>query len=309
MARDVEQLIDRARAQINHGNLAGAIESLRQALSIDPDHSGAHALLALCLHDERRLHAAEHEARLAVGLDPDSGLAHYAAAMVALAQRDFARAEEHLRRAIALMPEHTHSLLGLARLYQLWNRPQDALPFLEKARELAPDDADTWAALGDFYKSQRDFERAGQYAHEGLKLNPENTEALLVMGEVLLQRGDTAGAREHALLVLRQNANHEGAVHLLTAAKARESPLLGLWWRFNAFFGGGSIMRRVVMLLGIYLAYRVGVLVAGDLGHPNLQGVLAITWIGFCIYTWVGPALFQKQIKRELEPATLHSKY
>lgn len=309
MARDVAQLVERARAQIGHGNLAGAIESLRQALSADPDHSGAHALLALCLHDERRLHAAEHEAGLAVSLDPDSGLAHYAVAMVALARRDFARAEEHLRQAIALEPEHTHSLLGLARLYLLWNRPQEALPLLEQARELAPDDADTWAALADYHKSQRDFDRAEQLAREGLKLNPENSDALLVVGEVLLQRGDTAGAREHALLVLRQNANHQGGIHLLTAVKARESPILGLWWRFNAFFGAGSIMRRVVMLLGIYLAYRVGSLVAGDLGYTGLQALLTLTWLGFCIYTWVGPALFQKQLKRELEPATLHSKY
>ncbi len=309
MARDVAQLIERAHAQIGHGNLTGAIESLRQALSADPDHSGAHALLALCLHDERRLHAAEHEARLAVSLDPDSGLAHYAVAMVALARRDFALAEEHLRHAIALQPEHTHSLLGLARLYLLWNRPQEALPLLEKARELAPDDADTWAALADYHKSQRDFDRAEQLAREGLKLNPENSDALLVMGEVLLQRGDTAGAREHALLVLRQNANHQGGIHLLTAVKARESPILGLWWRFNAFFGAGSIMRRVVMLLGIYLGYRVGALVAGDLGYTVVQTLLTLTWLGFCIYTWVGPALFQKQLKRELEPATLHSKY
>lgn len=309
MAREVEQLVERARTQIGHGNLSGAIESLRRALSADPDHSGAHALLALCLHDERRLHAAEHEAQLAVGLEPDSALAHYAVAMVALARRDFVRAEEHLRRAIALQPEHAHSLLGLARLYTLWHRPQDALPLLDKARELAPDDAGTWAALADYHKSQRDFDRAEQLAREGLKLNPENTEALLVMGDILLHRGDTGGAREHALLVLRQNANHEGAIHLLTAVKARESPLLGLWWRFNAFFGGGSITRRVVMLLGIYLAYRAGVLVAGDLGHQGVQAALMLTWLAFCIYTWVGPALFQKQIRRELAPATLHSKY
>jgi tetratricopeptide (TPR) repeat protein len=309
MAREVEQLMDRARAQIGHGNLANAIESLRRALSVDPDHSAAHALLALCLHDERRLLAAEHEARLALSLDADSGLAHYAVAMVALARRDFALAEEHLRHAIALQPEHTHSLLALARLYLLWHRPHEALPLLEKARELGPDDADTWAALADYYKSQRDFERAAQLASEGLKLNPENVDALLVMGEVLLQRGDTAGAREHALLVLRQNANHEGGIHLLTAVKARESVLLGLWWRFNAFFSAGSITRRVVMLIGIYLAYRVGVLVAGDLGHEGLQALLMLTWLGFCIYTWVGPGLFQKQIRRELEPATLSSKY
>jgi tetratricopeptide (TPR) repeat protein len=309
MAREIEQLMDRARSQIGHGNLAGAIESLRRALTLDPDYSGAHALLALCLHDERRLHAAEHEARLALSLDADSSLAHYAVAMVALARRDFALAEEHLRHAIALQPEHTHSHLALARLYLMWHRPQDALPLLEKARELAPDDPDTWAALADYHRAQRDFERAAQLATEGLKLNPENVDALLVMGEVLLQRGDTAGAREHALLVLRQNANHEGAIQLLTAVKARESVLLGLWWRFNAFFGAGSITRRVVILIGIYLAYRVGVLVAGDFGREGLQAILMLTWIGFCIYTWVGPAVFQKQIRRELEPARLSSKY
>ncbi len=60
---------------------------------------------------------------------------------------------------------------------------------------------------------------------------------------------------------------------------------------------------------GVYLLYRMGVLVLSDLGHPNAAGLLMVVWLAFCVYTWVGPALFQKQLARELEPATLHSKY
>lgn len=309
MSRNVEQLIERAHTQIGHGDLAGAIESLRQALSADADHASAHAMLALCLHDQRRLHAAEHEARLALGLDPDLALAHYAMGMAALAQRRFASADEHLHRAMRLEPENTHYLQGLARLYTLWDRPKEALPLLEKARELAPDDAESWAALAQYALQQRAFERAEPLARHALQLDPENTDALLAMGEVRLLQGNTAEAREHALLVLRQNANHEGGVHLLTAVKARESLLLGVWWRFNSFFTGGSIMRRVVMLLGFYLAYRVALLVLGDLGYERAQLPLTLAWLAFCVYTWVGPGLFQKQLARELEPAQLGSKY
>ena len=309
MAREIDQLLARAHAQISHQDLAGAIESLRQALTSDPDHALAHALLALCLHGQRRLHAAEHEARLAVGLDPDNAVSHYAMAIVALAQRRFPPAEEHLLRAIALEPDHVPSHLGLARLYQLWNRPQLALPLLEKAREIAPDDPDTWAALAAHYRSTRDFVRADELARRGLTIDPENAEALLVMGDVLLHRGDTAGAREHALLVLRLDANDERAIHLLVAIKAHESTLLGLWWRFNSFIGIGSIARRVVWLLGLFLAYHTLVLVVGDLGYPGAQAPLMLAWLAFCIYTWVGPALFRKQLARELRPAALRSEY
>jgi tetratricopeptide (TPR) repeat protein len=292
-----------------HGDLPGAIESLRQALTADPDHAGAHALLALCLHDQLRLHAAGHEARLAIGLDPDAVLGHYAVAMVAIAERKFALAEEHLHHALALDPDHVHALLGLARLYRQWNRPQDALPLLEKARDVAPDDADTWAALADHYIHVADFDRADDLARRGLAIDPENKDALLAIGAVLLHRGDAVGAREHALLVLRQNANDAGAIHLLMAARARQSLLLGLWWRFNSFFGAGSITRRVVLLLGTYLVYRTTLLVTEDLGYEAVQGPLMLAWIGFCIYTWVGPRVFRRQIERELRPATLRPNY
>lgn len=309
MPQDAERLLERAHAHIRHHNLRGAIESLREALSLDASNAHAHALLAICLHDERRLYAADHEARAALALDADSGFVHYAMAIVALAQRRFALAEQHLRQALALEPDNAAFLRALARLYALWNRPAQALPLLEKARELEPDDPESWAALAEHQRESRDFALAEQFARRALELDPDNADALLVMGQLLLRAGRVAEAREHALLVLRQDAGHEGGIHLLSAVKARSSFLLGLWWRFNSFVAGGSLSRRVILLIGLFLVYRIASMALGDLGYSDAQLPLHLIWLGFCVYSWVGPALFAKRLQRELEPARLDPKY
>ena len=86
---DAERWLILAQQQMDQGQLEGAVDSLRQVLSIDPDDSDPHALLAICLLDLRRLHAAEHESGMALALEPLSGLALYASALVLMARRKF----------------------------------------------------------------------------------------------------------------------------------------------------------------------------------------------------------------------------
>lgn len=309
MSRDVDKLIERAYAQFRHQNLYGAVETLRQALTLDADSAHAHALLALCLHDQKRIHAADYEARAALALEPEFPFAHYAMAIVSIAQRQFKAAEHHLNTALGLDPGNAAMLRTLAQLYSLWGRQREVLPLLEKAREADPDDADTWAALAEHHRDQRDFKQAEALARRALEIDPENVDALLTMGHLLLARNETQEAKEHALVVLRTNALHQGAIHLLGAVKARQSPLLGLWWRFNSFFGGGSMARRVVLLIGMYLTYRALMIALDDFGYRQASSWTQFVWLGFCVYTWVGPAVFQKQLRKELAPASVSSKY
>ncbi len=309
MADEVERLLRRAHAQIQHQDVFGAVESLRQALSLDVDNASAHALLALCLRDQKRIEAAAHEADLALTLAPASSLAQFAAGVVATSRRRFADGERHYRAALTFDPSDTASMRALADLYVLWNRRAEALQWLERARDTDPDDDATWADLAEHYRNAREFERAEECARRALEIDPENAQALVVMGHLLLQAGQTQAAREHALMVLQHNALHDGAIHLLCAVKARQSVLLGVWWRFNTLLSGGSITRRVVLLIGTYLAYRVGVLATGDLGYSSAVLPLNLLWLGFCVYTWVGPAMFGRQIAKELEPARLGANY
>jgi tetratricopeptide (TPR) repeat protein len=309
MFGDLDKLIERAYTQIRHQNLPGATETLRQALTLDADSAHAHALLAICLHDQKRLHAADYEARAALALEPEYPFAHYAMALVSIAQRRFKVAEHHLNAALGLDPGNPSMLRTLAQLYGIWGRRREVLPLLEKAREADPDDAETWAALAEHHRDERDFKQAELLARRALEIDPENADALVTMGYLLLARNETEEAKEHALIILRNNALHQGAIHLLGAVKARQSPLLGLWWRFNSFFSGGSMTRRVVLLIGIYLAYRAARIALDDFGYQPAATVAQFAWLGFCIYSWVGPAIFQKQLQKELAPAALSAKY
>ena len=82
-ARAVELLLEEAEGRRYSGDLRGAIEALKRALGLEPDHAQAHGQLALCLLGPGRLHAAEHEARVAVSLDPEEPVARFALAATA----------------------------------------------------------------------------------------------------------------------------------------------------------------------------------------------------------------------------------
>ncbi|MGH6927658.1 MAG: tetratricopeptide repeat protein, partial [Dongiaceae bacterium] len=125
--------IQLAQQLLRIGNTGGAIEQLRRALSVAPDDAFAHALLALCLNDTRRLHAAAHEAKLALSLAPEMPVAHLVAGIVATNRHHFRAAEEHLTQARALAPGDSNVLRWLARLYRATGRHKLAGATLQEA--------------------------------------------------------------------------------------------------------------------------------------------------------------------------------
>src|SRR4051812_6975057 len=106
-----------ARRQIALGQLAGAVESLRGVLSLDPDFVDAHALLAVCLLDQRRLSAAVYEAERALALDPLSPLALRVSVRTLIARRRFREAERQLEALRELWPEDPGTWRMFAEIY------------------------------------------------------------------------------------------------------------------------------------------------------------------------------------------------
>lgn len=298
--RESERWLEHAQRQLAQGHTDGAIESLRRVLTVDPDQAEAHALLGLCLLDKRRARAAELEVGLALTLEPELSLAHFARAHVLIAQRRFGEAEAHLRQLLADEPHSALYHRALARLYSLHGDARQVLPLLERALELEPEDVGTRVALSEYHRERGDFAAAGAQALAALELEPEHAGALVAMGHVLLRRGDSADAREHALAALRSDPTDIRALHLLAAVKAHRSWLLGLWWRYNVWMEAIGSTRSILVLLGAFVLYRVAVLVAGDFSRPDLAAGISIGWLAVVVYTWAGPALFQRSLKKEL---------
>jgi tetratricopeptide (TPR) repeat protein len=294
-----------AQEQLSRGNNARAVKLLRDVLSAAPNHAAAHALLALALVSQKRLHAAAYEATIAVGQDPELPAAHLALGVVRMGQRRFRESEEHLRQAIALNPDGAVEHRMLAALFGQSGRRREALAELQAALSADPASADIQADLAEHYLEEGTLFSAMRYAQEALRMAPSHVGALVAMGGIRLREGKVEEAREHAHWALRQAPNDPRVLTLLAAIKARSSFTLGLWWRYHAWMSRFADGQQVIVLLGAYVLYRVTDTSLTVMDAKQLSSLLELAWLGTCVYSWVGPTLFQRSIEKELQPVRL----
>ncbi len=305
MDREIERLWERAEQQLRLGHTDGAIEGLRQLLSLDPDLGRAHALLGICLLTKRRLEAAHHEIGLALTLDPEDALTRYAAAEVLMAQRRFREAEGHVQALLAIDATVPAYHRTQARLYDLTERQDARLAALDKALEMDPEDPETLSDLAECWLERNDLERAEALSDEALRLAPESPDAHTAKGRLCLRRDRVEEAREHALQALRADPGDLGALQLIAAVKARKSPLLGLWWRYNSWMTTLGATRSILVLLGAFLVYRILTIATQDAGQSGLALCVQIAWLGIVAYTFVGPGLFRRALNKEIAEVSL----
>jgi Flp pilus assembly protein TadD len=296
-----------ARQRLRAGDARGAIEQLRRVLSEDPSLAEAHALLAYALYNAKRVYAARVECDQALALEPENITAHLAAALVAIAERKPALAQEHVDAAVALSPDNANSYEVQARVCELRGDRAGEHAALEKALSLAAEDTEIMAKLGFLHLRQRQYPRALELAQHALENEPENATALCLMGYVHLADGDIEAARDHAIWALR-NGKQEGALRLLAAIKAKQSLLLGVWWRYSVWLQALGEARIAFVLVGSYLVYRVASVFARSRGSEAAD-LVDDAWYAICIYSWVAPSLFQRSLRRELDQIKLRSDF
>jgi tetratricopeptide (TPR) repeat protein len=289
------------------GDYRTAIEMLRRALTEDPLSASAHALLALCLVDAKRLYAAEHEATLALELEPELDTAHLAMGYVRLGQRKLAEVERHLEELSRSDPGSQDAFRLRALLARAHGRPNDAIAVLEQARAADPEDMRTLVALGHAYIAVRRLGEADEVSLEVLHANAASLDGLVLRGWVLLLQGATADAREHALLAIRQVGGTGAPLHLLVATKARSNLFLGVWWRFNAWLTTMSGTRRALVLIALFVLYRLAAIVSAQIGFAALSDAIVFAWVGFVAYTWAAIPVFQRMLQRELGTVRLRA--
>lgn len=304
-----QALIARAERQLSHGDIAGAIESLRQLLSQDPDNAGAHAFLSLCLHDQKRLAAAEHEARLALTLEPELVLGHTALGTVALAKQDTGAAEQSFRQALEIDPEDMSSLLGLAWSNLLRRDTARALDWVDRALATDPEAVDALVLKGVVHLQRNEIAAARSQAEQALGLDAENIDACVLLGDVLLLQHEVEAARELGALALSRNPDHEGAVELMVRIRAHRRPLLRWWWRYAAWMQARSQSLQILVLVIGYMSIQV-MRIAAKQGHVSTSFWIVFSlWLGFCILTWAAPELIKRAVARELKATDLKPDY
>jgi tetratricopeptide (TPR) repeat protein len=298
--RQIEALLEQADVQMRLVNWRGAIDLLRRALAIDPDHARAHAMLALALLGARRLAGAEIEARLALASGGDESLCHYAAAAVLRAQRKLDEAWEHCQIALEADSTDVDTHVLAAGIRDLRGEVSEARALLTAALALEPSHAGALTRLARLELDAHRYDEAARYIDQALRAKPDDLDAHVVAGYIDLVRGDDAGAEGHARFALTQDASERDALQLWAAIKARRSWTLGLWWRLNAWISLRSEGGQLAVLIGSFVLVQVAIILAAAADLELLEKVLYWGWLGFCGYTWIAPGLFKRMLERDL---------
>ncbi len=308
-SRQVAALIEQAdRARRAH-NWSSAIDLLKRALAIDPEHDGAHASLALALLGARRLHAAIIEIDLALGFGPNNPFCHYAAAAVRRAERKLDDAWRHC--LVAMQDDDSDvdvRVLG-AEIKALENDITYARSLLAEALAIDADHVDALSSLAQLELGEGNIAEAYRRIEQALTADPSDVDAHVIAGYVALARNRVDEAEEHARFALDHDAGERTALQLWTAVKARRNVLLGLWWRWNAAVGLRSERSQIGILIGSFVIVRLIIIVLGAYGYEDAEDLLRKIWLAFCAYTWFAPEIFQWMLRRELETVVLRDDF
>ena len=167
------ELINRAKLEIDSKDFDNAIKHCRRALELDDIFIEAYYHIGLAYHYKKKYDAAL----------------------------------ENLQRAIDYNKNHKNSwnLLGLT--YEAKENYDSALESLNKSVEIDPNFSDGWYNLGNVYKIRKEFDNAIDSYKKATEINPEFVKAFIFMGLAYFDKKDYYNAIQYLEKAIKINPN------------------------------------------------------------------------------------------------------
>jgi len=259
---------------------AKAIDLLKQALAVRPDHLNAQIQLGATYLDQGKTWPALDVLNGAARQAPESDIILRLKALCHLQRNAPLLAVEEAREAVRIDPNDAINHTVLGRTLRQRGDFVGAEAALRRGVELAPRSAYTLVHLGYFLVNRKRIKDAVVVADDAGRAAPDDFGVMLLRGDVALRLGRADEARDFALWALSQRATNRDAIRLLVSVKAHKSWLLGLWWRLNS-----SLVLRLLLVAAM--------LPLGPL------------WIIAPIYLIAGRIIFARMLEHELRSVRL----
>ncbi|MCL2348505.1 MAG: tetratricopeptide repeat protein [Planctomycetaceae bacterium] len=288
MTDSVMAHVQRAQVLLQTDRISEAEKELRTVLSLAPEYSYAHGLMALCLSRRLKHDTALHEAKTAILLEPDEGLYHYFYADVLLRAKQYEEAKISIRHAISLNP-YDADYFYLKAAIELETKERNAAhDSLKRALEIDPEHADSLVLLARVQAILGNTDDAEELARAAIRNRPESGDAHTSRGYSLLYAGRAKESFESFREALRLDPNSEAARSGLIEAIKIHNPFYRLLFRFFVFMSRLSAKYQWVLIIGLMVGYRILRLLLKQ--TPALAPVivpLIVLYVLFCFITWL----------------------
>ena len=165
--------VNLAAAMLEKGETAEAVEQLKKAIALNPNHYGAYNNLAYAMNRLGRPQEAIGYVRHALELNPRCVEAYLNLASIQLSQGNAAKAIECYREALKLDPTSEQAVKALGALLLQAGQVAEASEHLAKAVALNPRDKDARNDLAVCFMRTHQFEAAIGQLNAALALDPE----------------------------------------------------------------------------------------------------------------------------------------
>jgi tetratricopeptide (TPR) repeat protein len=221
IAPSVRELMQTARVQIQSGDPAGALESLRTARTIAPNSEDVLSAVAQVALAARMPLVAITTLDVLTRICPTVSQYHYLFGVALMEAGDMPAAVESLQQADRLEPERGLTLLALGLALNSRKQYDEARRALRHALDLEPDNIDGLAALAEAEAGAGDLARAEDDARRVLVRSSAHGAGNFVMGLVLMKRERYAEARDALNNAIAADPASAAAYYQLSLAYAR----------------------------------------------------------------------------------------
>lgn len=160
-----------------HGQMADAVASYRQALTYHPDDVGALTNLGNLLRAQGDLEAAIASHRKAIRINSAFFGAHDNLGVALQEVGDLDAAIASHRQAIALKPDHAAGHLNLGNALRTVGKTDEAIARYRQAITIDPNRADAHINLGTTLRELGRLDDAAEVFRNALRVDPKNAEA------------------------------------------------------------------------------------------------------------------------------------
>ncbi len=205
---DIRPLLGVAQIKSRAKNFAGAEDSLREAISIDPKAIRPRLNLVNLLNESLQYDKAEIEMTALVDKNRDNIGLLIVMGDFYMAHKKYSEAEAVYRDASTREPSALRPVMKLAFFYDQRGAFVNAEAMYLKAMELKPDDSDVTVSVARFYLNRGDFVKTGEMIAGVLDKNPGFLPALMARGEMALRQRQFGAALETFTEVVRVDARN-----------------------------------------------------------------------------------------------------
>ena len=242
------------------GQLKIAVQTIDQALRLEPNYPEHHELKALILSGLNKHKEALLAIDDALNLNPYSAYAHANKSYIFIGMQKWTQAEGVAREALSLDPNNLFAGNMLATALQMQNKLDENQELVSDMLAKDPEDASAHSNAGWVYFKKGNFKQAVVHFREALRLDPNLESARIGMLETFKVK----------------------------------SLFYGLYIRFSIFMARQTKSTQIMIILGIYLGFRFSKYFLENSFNGQFAFLavgVSVLWVLLIFWSWFTHAL------------------